>query len=86
MQDPLGDIGRHGDSKTNIFTNFTKKAMQGPSESIWVIQVDIGTLKLLIVEFFKGGNAGSQWDYLDESGRHRDFEELLDDIGEHGDY
>ena len=50
MQGPLGDIGRHGDSKTNISTNFTKGAMQGPSETSWVIQVDIGTLKLLIVE------------------------------------
>ena len=45
MQGPFGDIGRHGDSKTNIFTNLIKRAMQGPSEIIWVIQVDIGTLK-----------------------------------------
>ena len=45
MQGPFGDIGRHGDSKTNIFTNLIKRAMQGPSETIWVIQVDIGTLK-----------------------------------------
>ena len=50
MQGPLGDIGRHGDSKTNISTNLTKGAMQAPSETTWVIQVDIGTLKLLIVE------------------------------------
>ena len=42
---PFGDIGRHGDSKTYIFTNLIKGAMQGPSEIIWVIQVDIGTLK-----------------------------------------
>ena len=44
-QGPFGDIGKHGDSKTNIFTNLIKRAMQGPSETIWVIQVDIGTLK-----------------------------------------
>ena len=50
MQGPLGDIGRHGDSKTNIFTNLIKGAMQGPSETSWVIQVDIGIFKLLIVE------------------------------------
>ena len=47
---PLGDIGRHGDSKTNIFTNLIQGAMQGHSETTWVIQVDIGTLKLFIVE------------------------------------
>ena len=46
MQDPLGDIGRHGDSKTNIFKNLTKGSMQGPSETTLVIQVDIRTLKL----------------------------------------
>ena len=46
----MGDIGRHGDSKTNIFTNLTQGAMQGHSETTWVIQVDIGTLKLLIVK------------------------------------
>ena len=50
MQDPLGDIGRHGDSKTNTFTNLTQGAMQGHSETTWVIQVDIGTLKLLTIE------------------------------------
>ena len=50
MQGTLGDIGRHGDSKTNIFTNLTQGAMQGHSETTWVIQVDIGTLKFLIVE------------------------------------
>ena len=57
MQGPFGDIGRHGDSKTNIFTNL-----------------------------YKASNAGSQWDYLGDTGRHRDFEELLDDIGGLGDY
>ena len=31
MQGPLGDIGRHGDSKTNISKNLTKGAIQGPS-------------------------------------------------------
>ena len=50
MQGTLGDIGRHGDSKTNNFTNLTQGAMQGHSETTWVIQVDIGTLKLFIVE------------------------------------
>ena len=37
MQGPLGDIGRHGDSKTNIFTNLTQGAMQGHSETTWVM-------------------------------------------------
>ena len=46
MQAPFGDIGRHGDSKTNIFKNLTKGSMQGPSETTLVIQVDIRTLKL----------------------------------------
>ena len=50
MQGPLGDIGRHGDSKTNTFTNLTQGAMQGHRETTWVIQVDIGTLKLLTLE------------------------------------
>ena len=46
----MGDIGRHGDSKTDIFTNLTQGAMQSHSETSWVIKVDIGTLKLSIVE------------------------------------
>ena len=50
MQGPLGDIGRHGDSKTNISKNLTEGTMQGLSDTTWVIQIDIGTLKLLIVE------------------------------------
>ena len=50
MQGPLGDIGRHGDSKTDTFTNLRQGAMQGHSETSRVIQVDIGTLKLSIVE------------------------------------
>ena len=50
MQGPLGDICRHGDSKTDTFTNLTQGAMQGHSETTWVIQVDIGTLKLLTIE------------------------------------
>ena len=50
MQGPLGDIGRHGDSKTDTFTNLRQGAMQGHSETTRVIQVDIGTLKLSIVE------------------------------------
>ena len=29
IQGPLGDIGRHGDSKTNISTNLPKGAMYG---------------------------------------------------------
>ena len=51
MQGPFGDIGRHGDSKTNIAKlsfNFNYN----------------------LVESY-------------ETGRHRDFEELLDDIGGH---
>ena len=50
MQGPLGDIGRHGDSKTDTFTILRQGAMQGHSETTRVIQVDIGTLKLSIVE------------------------------------
>ena len=29
MQGPFGDIGRHGDSKTNIFTNLYKASNAG---------------------------------------------------------
>ena len=35
--------------------------MQGPSETTWVIQVDIGTLKLLIVKNLINGQYRVPW-------------------------
>ena len=43
--DNLGDTGRHRDLKIVDSRNLIEGTIQSPSKTIWVIQVDIYTLK-----------------------------------------
>ena len=51
---------------------FAKGAMQGPLGDIG----RHGTRKLIFLKSFKGVNAGPKWDYLGDTGRHRDFKTI----------